>query len=153
MIFNMKTDNKIPLKDGYLTFLRDRLEISDSCRAEKIFILTGVFTSGFYGLWSVLTYNIVESPIMYSSGILILLTWVFATPFLIRRTYRQVLFYHEIGRIDMTENKGGAFKVGIKLRRGRIRFVYFNQNKQSIKRFIDKLEEFKLDTEYQFLSA
>lgn len=153
MIFKMKKENRIPLKNGYLTFLRDRLEISDNCNAEKAFILIGFFTSSLYGLWSVLSYNAGESPIMYYSGIMILITWTLATPFLIRRTYKQVLYYKEIGRINMMENYGGGFKARFRLKRGRIRFVHLKKNQKHLKLFLSNLNEFHLKTEYQFLSA
>lgn len=149
----MKSDNKIPLKSGYLTFLRDRLEITDNSGIEKKFILTGFFTSSLYGLWCVLSYTGIENPIMYYSGVLILLTWALATPYLIRRTYKHVLFYDEIGRISMIENIGGDYKAMFNLKRGRIRFVHLNKNRKHYKLLVNKLNEFQLKTEIQTLSA
>ena len=153
MIFNMKKENRIPLKNGYLTFLRDRLEISDNCGAEKTLILIGFFISTLYGLWCVLSYNAIENPIMYYSGIMILLTWALASPFLIRRTYKQVLYYKEIGNINMLENPGGDFKARIKLKRGRIRFVHLKKSQKHVRLFLNNLNEFHLKTAYHFLSA
>ena len=151
MKFNIKTDNKVPLKNGYLTFLRDRLEISDNSRLEKIIVLIGFFSSSLYGLSCVISYNSIEEPIMYYSGILILMTWALATPFLIRRTYSQVLYYKEIRRINMLENIGGDYKAKIKLKKGKIRFVHLKNNKKDFKLFINKLDEYKLKTEFQSL--
>lgn len=153
MLFKMKTDNKVPLKSGYLTFLKDRMEISDNSRIEKIFILLGFFSSSLYGLSCVLSYSSIEGPIMYYSGIMIFATWVLATPFLIRRTYKQVLYYKEIGGINMKENIGGDFKARFKLKRGRIRFVHLNNNRKHFKLFINKLNEYQLKTDFQYLSA
>lgn len=144
-----KTDNKVPLKSGYLTFLRDRLEISDNSRLEKIIILVGFFGSSIYGVYSVISYNSIEGPIMYYSGVLILITWVFAIPLLINRTYKHVLFYKEIGEINMTENIGGDYKAIFKLKKGKTRFVYLNNNKKDFKLFVNKLNEFQLKTEFQ----
>jgi hypothetical protein len=149
----MKTDNKVPLKIGYLTFLKDRLEISDNSRMEKIFILIGFFSSSLYGLSCVLWYSSLEGPLMYYSGIMILITWVLATPFLIRRTYKHVLYYKEIGRINMKENIGGDYKAKFKLKKGKIRFVHLNKNRKHFKLFINKLNEYHLKTEFQSLSA
>lgn len=146
MKFKMKTDNKVPLKNGYLTFLTDRLEISDNSRLEKIIILIGFFSSSLYGLSSVLSYNSVDGPIMYYSGIMILITWALATPFLIRRTYKQVLFYNEIGKINMMENQGGDYKARFQLKKGRIRLVHLSKNNFTL--FINKLKEFHLETEF-----
>lgn len=153
MIFNMKTDNKVPLKIGYLTFLKDRLEISDNSRIEKVFILIGFFSSSLYGLSCVLSYSGIDEPLMYYSGIMILITWVFATPFLIRRTYKQVLYYKEIGKINMMENIGGDYKAKFKLKKGRIRFVHLDRDRTHFKLFINKLKEYHLKTEFQSLSA
>lgn len=153
MILKMKTDNKVPLKNGYLTFLKDRLEISDNSRIEKIFILLGFFSSSLYGLSCVLSYSSIESPLMYYSGIMILITWTLATPFLITRTYKQVLYYNEIGGIKMLENHGGNYKAKFKLKRGRNRFVYLNKNKKHFKLFIKKLNEYHLNSDIQYLSA
>lgn len=145
----MKTDNKVPLKNGYLTFLRDRLEISDNSNLEKIIILIGFFSSSIYGVSCVISYTSTEGPIMYYSGVLILITWVFATPLLIKRTYRHVLYYKEIGEISMTENISGDYKAIFKLKKGKTRFVYLNNNKKDFKLFINKLNEFQLKTEFQ----
>lgn len=149
----MKTDNIVPLKIGYLTFFRDRLEISDNSRIEKIFILTGFFSSSLYGLSCVLSYSSIEEPIMYYSGIIILITWALATPFLIRRTYKQVLYYNEIGRINMQENIGGDYKAKFKLNKGKIRFVHLTSDCKCFKRFINKLNEYQLKTEFQSISV
>jgi len=149
----MKADNRIPLKSGYLTFLKDRMEISDNSRIEKIFILIVFFSSSLYGLSSVLSYSSTEGPLMYYSGIMILITWALATPFLITRTYKQVLFYKEIGKINMKENIGGDYKAKFKLKKGRIRFVHLNKNQKHFKLFINKLHEFQLKTEFHSLSA
>lgn len=151
MIFKMKTDNIVPLKNGYLTFLRDRMEISDNCRIEKVFILSGFFASTLYGLWSVLSYSSLEGPIMYYSGIMILVTWALASPFLIRRTYKQVLYYNEIGRINLKENTGRDFKARFRLKKGKIRFVHLNNKHFNL--FVDKLNEFHLKTDNQLLTA
>lgn len=145
----MKTDNKIPLKCGYLTFLTDRLEICDNSRLEKIFILIGFFSSSIYGLSCVISYTSIDQPVMYYSGILILLTWVLAIPLLIKRTYRQVLYYEDIGKIKMEEIIGGDFKASFKLKKGKIRFVYLKKNRKDFKLLINKLNEFKLKTEFQ----
>ncbi|MCG8307762.1 MAG: hypothetical protein MI975_10270 [Cytophagales bacterium] len=149
----MKTDNRVPLQYGYLTFLRDRLEITDNCRMEKILILIGFFSSTLYGLWCVLAYTGAGNPVMYYSGILILLTWAFATPFLIKRTYKQVLFYKEIGKINMQENYGGEYRAMFRLKRGKIRFVHLDKNKKHVKLFVRKLNELHIKTEFQSLTA
>lgn len=148
----MKTDNKIALKSGYLTFLRDRLEISDNSRLEKIIILIGFFSSSLYGLYGVISNNSTEGPLMYYSGIFILITWVFATPLLINRTYKHVLYYNEIGEIKMMENIGGIYKAKFKLKKGKTRFVYLNNNRKDFIRFANKLKEFQLKTEFLLLS-
>ncbi len=145
----MKTDNKVPLKSGYLTFLRDRLEISDNSNLEKVIILIGFFSSTIYGVSCVVSYTSVDGPIMYYSGVMILITWVLAIPLLINRTYRCVLFYHEIGKINMEENVSGDYKATFKLKKGKTRFVYLNNNKKDFKLFINKLNEFQLKAEYQ----
>jgi hypothetical protein len=145
----MKTDNKIPLKNGYLTFLRDRLEISDNSRLEKIFILIGFFSSSIYGLSCVISYSSTEGAIMYYSGVMILITWVLAIPLLINRTYRHVLYYNDISKINMQENIGGDYKAKFKLKKGKIRFVHLKKNREDTALFISKLNEFKLKTEFQ----
>jgi hypothetical protein len=145
----MKTDNKIPLKNGYLTFLRDRLEISDNSRLEKIFILIGFFSSSLYGLSCVISYSSAEGAIMYYSGVMILITWVLAIPLLINRTYRHVLYYNDISKINMQENIGGDYKAKFKLKKGKIRFVHLKKNRENAALFIRKLNEFKLKTEFQ----
>ncbi len=145
----MKTDNKVPLQSGYLTFLRDRLVISDNSRLEKIIILIGFFSSSIYGVTCVVSYNSIEGPIMYYSGVLILITWVFATPLLINRTYKHVLYYKEIGKINMKENIGGVYQAIFKLKKGKTRFVYLNNNKKDFKLFINKLNKYQLKTEFQ----
>ena len=149
----MKTNNKIPLKIGYLTFLKDRLEIIDNSRIEKKLILSGFFISTSYGLWCVLSYSSLENPIIYYSGIMILLTWSFATPLLILRTYKQVLYYHEIGNINMQEMSRGDLRARFILKRGGIRLVYLNNNKKHFRQLINKLNEFHLKAEIRYLSA
>ena len=153
MLFTMTTNNKVPLKSGYLTFLKDRLEISDNSRIEKIFILLGFFSSSLYGFYSVLAYTGTEQPLMYYSGVLILITWALASPFLITRTYKQVLYYHEIGRIKMKENHGGDYRAKFKLKRGKNRFVHLKRNKKHFKLFIRNLNEYHLKTDYPSLTA
>jgi hypothetical protein len=153
MKVEMKSINKVPLKIGYLTFLKDRLEISDNSRIEKISILTGFFISSFYGLWCVLSYNSNDHPLVYYSGIMILITWALATPFLISRTYKHVLYYREIGKINMKKNTGGDFKAMIKLKRGGTRFVHLDRNTKNFKLFINQLKANQLKTESQSISA
>ena len=149
----MKTNNIVPLKNGYLTFLRDRLEITDNSNVEKILILTGFFTSSLYGLWAVLSHSDVESPITYYSGIMILLTWAFAAPYLIKRSFKHVLFYNEIGRINMMENVGGNFKARFQLKRGQIRFVQLKRNEDHFKLFLHNINQYHLKTDNMLLSA
>jgi len=149
----MKTDNKVPLKIGYLTFLKDRLEISDNSRIEKILILTGFFGSSLYGLWCILSYSNFDQPLMYYSGIMILITWALSTPFLISRTYKQVLYYNEIGLIDMRQNMGGDFKAMFKLKKGRTRLVHLDRNKNHFRLFINQLKVNRLKTEFQSIST
>jgi hypothetical protein len=153
MKFEMKTDNKIPLKIGYLTFLKDRLEISDNSRIEKILILTVFFTSSLYALWCVLSFSNVDQPLMYYSGIMILITWALATPFLISRTYKHVLYYREIGMIDMKENVGGGFRAMFKLKKGKIRLVHLDRDRTHFKQFMNQLKANQLKTVFQTISA
>ena len=143
----MKTVNKVPLKMGYLTFLKDRLEITDNSRIEKILILSGFFGSSLYGLWCVLSYSNIEQPLKYYSGIMILITWALATPFLISRTYKHVLYYREIGLIDMKKNYGGGFRAIIKLKRGKTRFVHLDRNRENLSLFVNQLKANRLKTE------
>ena len=135
---------KVPLKCGYLTFLSDRIEISDNSKTERIFILIVFFCTSIYGLSCVLSYSSIDGPVMYYSGIGILLTWVFSTPFLIRRTYRQVLFYNEIGKIELNGNFEGSLSATFNLKKGKTRFVYLNNNKNDIGIFMDNLKELRL---------
>lgn len=152
MILKMKTDNKVPLKIGYLTFFRDRLVISEGSNIEKIIILTGFFSTSLYGLFCVLSYNSFVEPVMYYSGITILITWALATPLLIKRTYKQVLYYNDIGRINMRKNVGGAYQAKFTLKKGKIRFVYFSRNRKYFDRFINQLNENHLKTEFHTIS-
>ena len=149
----MKTDNKIPLKRGYLTFLNDRIEISDNSRIEMITILIVFFCTSIYGLICVISYTSTESPIMYYSGIGILLTWVFSTPLLIMRSYGQVLYYNEIGKINLTENFDGGLNATFNLKKGKTRFVYLNNNKNNISLFMKKLKELQLESDVTFQIA
>ena len=149
MKVRMEMEDKVPLRFGYLTFFKDRLVIEDNGRLEKVLILISFFSSSLYGLWCVLTYTSLVMPIMYYSGILILLTWVVATPFLIRRTYKQVLFYNEIGKINLMESFGGDFKARFNLRKGKIRLVHMDKNRLHVNLMINKLRENRLKTEFQ----
>lgn len=145
----MKTENKVPLKSGYLIFLWDRLEITDNSKIEKIFILIVFFASSIYGLTNVLSYSATEGPVLYYSGISILITWTVASPLLILRTYRHVLYFNEIGKINLKESIGGDIKVKFVLRKGRTRFVHLGRDKRHFELFVNKLEEFKLKSEFQ----
>ncbi len=146
----MKTGSTIRLKSGYLTFLKDRIEISDNSKIEQILILIVFFTTSIYGLVCVVTYTNTEGPMMYYSGIIILLTWALSSPLLIRRTFKHVLYYNEIGKINMKENFGGGFSARFKLKRGQIRFVYLNSNRNDIEIFLNKLSEFQLESDIKF---
>jgi len=90
---------------------------------------------------------------MYYSGILILLTWVAATPFLIKRTYKQVVFYHEIGNINLRQNFEGEFRAKINLKRGKIRLVHLNRNRNHVNSMIDKLREYQLETKNHSIAS
>ncbi len=149
----MKKDNKIPLRGGYLTFLKDRMEISDNSRLEKILILVVFFSTSLYGLYNMLTYSSMEGPMMYYSGMIILITWALATPFLIRRTYKHVLFYNEIGEVDMMEHVGGAFQVKLQLKKGKIRMIHLGRNRKNVNLFIKQINTHHLGKDYQTMTA
>ena len=149
----MKSVNKVPLKIGYLTFQKDRLEIFDNSRVEKISILAGFFGSSLYGLWCVLSFSSQVQPLMYYSGIMILITWALATPFLISRTYREVLYYKEIGMINLKKNSGGGFRAMIRLKRGKTRFVYLDRNQKHFSSFVNQLKLNRLNTGSQSITA
>lgn len=149
----MKTNNKIVLNGGYLTFLKDRMEIQDNSKLEKILILLGFFASSLYGLYFMLAYTGSENPMMYYSGVLILIIWALATPFLIQRTYKQVLFYKEIGEIDMQHIDNGDFKAILKLKKGKVRCIYLKRNSKNLKELVNKLNENHLKTDVQPLTA
>jgi hypothetical protein len=90
---------------------------------------------------------------MYYSGIGILLTWVFSTPLLIMRTYRQVLYYTEIGKINLTGNFDGGLSARFSLKKGKTRFVYLKNNKNDISLFMKKLKELQLESDVTFQIA
>ena len=143
----MKNENTVPLKNGQLIFLLDRLEISDNSKLEKILILVVFFSSSIYGLTNVISYSSTEGAWMYYSGIIILLTWVFASPFLVIRSYRQVLYFNEIGKISLMKNPGGDVKVKFVLKKGRVRFVLLG--KKHFEELITKFREYHIETEIQ----
>lgn len=145
----MKTDNRILLKNGYLIFLSDRLVISDRSRIEQMLILIVFFFTSAYGMYNILSFTAVDHPIYYYSGVLVLLMWVFATPLLISRTYRHVLFYKEIGNINVMKISNGDFNARFKLKKGKTRFVYLNNSHEDFSMFLNKLKELQLELEIQ----
>lgn len=149
MFLKMKKEQKVPLKNGHLTFLWDRLEISDNSKLEKIFILIVFFSSSIYGLTNVLSYSSAEGAVYYYSGVIILLTWVFASPFLVIRTYKQVLYFNEIGKISLMENVGGDVKVKFTLKKGRVRFVHLGKSKRHYEELVSNFKRHKISTEIQ----
>ena len=53
----------------------------------------------------------------------------------------------------MLENIGGAYKAKIKLKKGKIRFVHLKNNRKDFNLFINKVNEYKLKTDFQSTSA
>lgn len=145
----METDNTVPLKNGCITFAQDSMVIRDNARLEKSIVKTGLLTSVVYGISCIFYYNIADDPIMFYSGIFMLLLWLSVTPAMIRRTYQSHILYREIGRIIMRANLDGGIRAKIKLRKGKIRIIQFNRSKKEIRLFIKKLNEFHIDTDHQ----
>ncbi|NJN27567.1 MAG: hypothetical protein HC819_17125 [Cyclobacteriaceae bacterium] len=140
---------KIPLKCGHLYFLNDRMIIADRSRMEQLLTLIVFFFTSGYGMYNIISFTAAEHPIYYYSGVMALLSWVFATPLLIGRCYRQVLYYQEIGTINIRKMPGGEINANFKLKKGQTRFVYLNNSKENINRLLNKLEELQLELEFQ----
>ena len=94
-----------------------------------------------------------ENKLEIKPGMIVLITWALATPFLIKRTYKHVLYYNEIGDVNVTENVGGAIQVKLQLKKGKIRMIHLGRNRKNVNLFIKQINTHHLSKVYQPMTA
>jgi uncharacterized membrane protein YtjA (UPF0391 family) len=142
----MKTDNRIPIKCGFLVFERDRLSIFDNSRTIHLITFTLLLASCALGFSYIAGNDASDEPVLFIMGILILLSSGLALGFMLTRTSRKELLYTNIHKIKLKKNYNGDFIANIKLRQGRIRYVALNNKKQDCDLFVNKTREHSIQT-------
>jgi arginine exporter protein ArgO len=143
----MKTDNKIPIKCGYLMFRGDRLSISDNSKTIHIVTFILLIASCILGISYLVENSAATEPLLFYMGILIVLTSGMAMGFMLTRTVKGELFYSDIHQIRLKQNYNGDFIANIKLKKGRIRYVALTNNQLYYDSFLNKTNEFSIQTE------
>jgi len=143
----MKTDNKIPIKCGYLVFKNDRLNIADNSKSIHVVIFVLLIASCVLGIFYLVNNSISTEPLSFIMGILIVLTSAMAMGFMFTRTFKGELFYSDIHQIRLKKNYNGDFIANIKLKKGRIRYVALTNNQVDYDSFLHKANEFSIKTE------
>jgi hypothetical protein len=143
----MKTDNKIPIKCGYLVFKNDRLNIADNSKSIHVVIFVLLIASCVLGISYLVNNSISTEPLSFIMGILIVLTSGMAMGFMFTRTFKGELFYSDIHQIRLKKNYNGDFIANIKLKKGRIRYVALTNNQVDYDSFLHKTNEFSIKTE------
>jgi arginine exporter protein ArgO len=143
----MKTDNKIPIKCGYLMFRGDRLSISDNSKTIHIVTFVLLIASCILGISYLVENSASTEPLLFYMGILIVLTSGMAMGFMLTRTVKGELFYSDIHQIRLKKNYNGDFIANIKLKKGRIRYVALTNNQLYCDSFLNKTNEFSIQTE------
>lgn len=142
----MKTDNRIPIKCGFLVFERDRLSIFDNSRTVHLITFTLLLASCTLGISYIAGNDVSEEPVLFIMGILILISSGLALGFMLTRTSRKELLYANIHKIKLKKNYNGDFIANIKLKQGRIRYVALNNKKQDCDHFVNKTREYSIQT-------
>jgi len=142
----MKTDNKIPIKCGYLVFKNDRLNIADNSKSIHVVIFVLLIASCVLGIFYLVNNSISTEPLSFIMGILIVLTSAMAMGFMFTRTFKGELFYSDIHQIRLKKNYNGDFIANIKLKKGRIRYVALTNNQADYDFFLNKTNEFSIKT-------
>jgi arginine exporter protein ArgO len=143
----MKTDNKIPIKCGYLMFRGDRLSISDNSKTIHIVTFILLIASCILGISYLVENSAATEPLLFYMGILIVLTSGMAMGFMLTRTVKGELFYSDIHQIRLKQNYNGDFIANIKLKKGRVRYVALTNNQLYYDSFLNKTNEFSIQTE------
>ena len=143
----MKADNKIPIKCGYLMFQKDRLSIQDNSKSIHVVIFALLIASCALGISYLLNNSVSGQPLLFIMGILIVLTSGMAMGFMLTRTFKGELYYSDIHQIRLKKNYNGDFIANIKLKRGRIRYVAFTNNQTDYDSFLNKTNEYRINTE------
>ncbi len=121
----------------------DRMEISDNSRIVQIFMLVTFMGSCLYAITCITGYDRANEPLVFYSGIIVLVLWGIAIPIMFTRTYQRNLRYIDINSIKINRNFAGDFIARIKLKKGKIRFLAMNGNQQEFDCFVQHLDEIR----------
>jgi len=142
----MKTDNKIPIKCGYMMFHKNKLDIADNSKAIHIVIFILLIASCALGISYLLGNSPSGEPLLFYMGILIVLSSGMAMGFMFTRTYKGELYYSDIHQIKLLKNYNGDFIANIKLKKGKIRYVALTNNRHDYESIVHKTSELHIST-------
>jgi len=127
-------------------FQNDRLNIADNSKSIHILIYVLLIASCALGISYLVKNSISTEPLLFSMGILIVLTSGMAMGFMFTRTFKGELYYSDIHQIRLKKNYNGDFIANIKLKKGRIRYVALTNNQADYDFFLNKTNEFSIKT-------
>ena len=136
------------LKDGYLTFGEDQLEIFDKVKRNRNLMFILILFPAFYGITSILSYDGTGDVFNYYSGIAILtlvaiglLLAVFGLSFRKKINHSKIITFQEIKNVHL---KRGAFEnllVDIVLNDKTKRSIFIKDEKPNTDAFLNMLKQ------------
>ena len=130
-----------------MVFLNDRILIVDNSKVIHLFTIILLIFSAAMGISYLFDSSTTDSTLMFYMGFLIVLTSGIAILFMLTRSIKKELYYAEIRQIMLKQNYNGDYIANVKLKRGSIRYIAMNNNRQYFDIFMNKISEHSLRAE------
>lgn len=130
-----------------MVFLNDRILIADNSKVIHLFTIILLIFSAAMGISYLFDSSTTDSTLMFYMGFLIVLTSGIAILFMLTRSIKKELYYAEIRQIMLKQNYNGDYIANVKLKRGSIRYIAMNNNRQYFDIFMNKISEHSLRAE------
>ena len=130
-----------------MVFLNDRILIADNSKVIHLFTIILLICSAAMGTSYLFESSGTESTLLFYMGFLIVLTSGIAILFMLTRSIKKELYYAEIRQIMLKQNYNGDYIANVKLKKGSIRYIAMNNNRQYFDIFMNKISEHSLRAE------